>query len=295
MNFLEQLKYNWNVNSSGIKKLIYVNIAFFLSAVIVRLFYHLYGFPSVENSYVTNPILEKLVLYSSPSSLIWRPWTLFTYMFMHNGIWHIVFNMLILFFIGRIAEDFYRPSDIYKQYIIGGIAGALLFMIAFNLFPIFTSMGISVPMVGASAAVISIVVATAALVPDYEIFLWGVIRLKLKWFAIIMVGLDLVMFTNGNEGGRIAHLGGAAFGWLYATKRDWFDFDFSKVKMPKKRKAIDEKKIFRGVKNPSTSKDRKPHQMEIDAILDKISQSGYSSLSREEKEILFKASEKDHT
>lgn len=272
----------------------YVNVAFFLFAVFIKLGYHLYGFGAAENSYVTNPVLEKLVLYSAPDMLLVRPWTLITYMFMHNGLFHILFNMLVLFFIGRIAEDFYRPADIYRQYLLGGLSGALLFLLAYNIFPVFTSMGVSTPMVGASAAVIAIVVATAAWVPNYEIYLWGVVRMRLKWLALIMVGLDIVMFTNGNEGGRISHIGGAAFGLLYAYQRNWFEgFRFKFPTIRTTTKLPDEKKIFKGTGTDRNKKSRKPMQEEIDAILDKISQSGYSSLSREEKEILFRASEKD--
>lgn len=297
MNFLEKLKYDWNVNSSAIKKLIYINVAFFIVAVLCKVVYHLYGYSAAENSYFTNPILEKLVLYSAPGSLLTRPWSIVSYMFMHSGFMHILFNMLILFFIGRIAEDFYSQQDIYKQYFLGGIAGAVLFMLAYNTFPIFTRLNMSVPMIGASAAVISIVVATAAWVPNYEVFLWGVVRLKLKWLALIMVGLDIIMFTSGNEGGRISHIGGAAFGLLYSQKRNWFDFkiNWSFSDLVKRKSVIDEKKIYRGESKPQSSvkTNRKPNQDEVDAILDKISQSGYSSLSKEEKDILFRASDKD--
>lgn len=215
-----------------------------------------------------------------------------SYMFMHNGVMHVLFNMLLLFFIGRIAEDFYDKKDIYYQYFLGGITGALLFMIAFNTLPLFTKLGLSAPMVGASAAVISIVVATAAYVPDYEVFLWGLWRIKLKWLAIIMVGLDIVMFTNGNEGGRIAHLGGAAFGWFYALNRHRFPNLFQVPVLFKRKSKIDERRIYRNEKPVTKSS---PRQEEIDAILDKISHSGYNSLSRDEKETLFRASEKDPT
>lgn len=295
MNFWEQIKYNWNINSSAVKRLLIVNLAFFGLAVLVRLFYHLFGFGPELNGYVTNPLLEKLALYSSPEYLLYRPWSLITYMFMHNGLWHIVFNMLILFFIGRIAEDFYRPREIYTQYFLGGIAGALLFMLAYNIFPVFTRLGVAAPMVGASASVIALVVATAALVPDYEVMLWGIVRMKLKWLALIMVGLDIVMFTNGNEGGRIAHIGGAGMGLLFALHRNKFDIRMPQWQLLKRSKKPDERKIFKGIhrQDSNLKRSHRPHQEEIDAILDKISQSGYSSLSREEKEILFRASEKD--
>lgn len=295
MNFWQQLRYNWNINSSAVKRLLIINVAFFIVAVLVRVFYHLFGFAPELNGYVTNPILEKLALYSSPEYLLYRPWSLITYMFMHNGLWHIVFNMLILFFIGRIAEDFYRPREIYTQYFLGGIAGGALFMLAYNIFPVFTRLGVAAPMVGASASVIALVVGTAAMVPDYEVYLWGIFRLKLKWLALIMVGLDIVMFTNGNEGGRIAHIGGALMGLLFARNRNKFDFRWPRWGGLKLNGKPDERKIFKGIHHSNARKNQqnRPHQEEIDAILDKISQSGYSSLSREEKEILFRASEKD--
>jgi membrane associated rhomboid family serine protease len=295
MNFSEQLKYTWTYNASAVKRLIFINLGLFVLAVLARFVGFLMDMPPIENGYTTNPILEKLVLYSSPQSLLFRPWTLITYMFMHGGFMHILFNMLLLFFIGRIAEDFFQSTDIYKIYLLGGLIGAILFVVSYNVFPVFTRFSdIPVSLVGASGAVLALVVATAIVVPYYEIYLFGVFRIQLKWLAIIMVAFDLIFFSDGNQGGRIAHLGGAAMGLIYARNMKWFKWDLSKLKNPFKtsKSGIDERKVFRGTAQVR-GRTIKPHQDEVDAILDKIFQSGYDSLSREEKEILFRASEKE--
>lgn len=301
MNAWEKIQYEFNKGDSPIRKLIIINIAVFLIVALVGSFSHLYDTKS-------NVLFNFLAMPSWYAEFLLKPWTLFTYMFMHAGVMHILFNLLILYFIGRILVDFVPNQRFYSIYFGGGIIGGLLFLIAYNTFPIFTKLGVSSTLVGASGAITSVVVAAAVLVPNYELFLFGVFRIKLKWIALYMVIANILFFTEGNEGGKIAHIGGAIYGALFILKvqgRLHFNTSwFKKIRNPFKPKyqIIDEKQILRTKKapKPGVSKPHKafnigtsgkPGQEEIDAILDKISQSGYDSLSKEEKDMLFRASE----
>jgi len=295
MNRWDRLKYEFHKGDSPVRKLIIINVAVFAFTLILNFFAFLYNTSAQE-------LLIYFELPSWAGVFLKRPWTLFTYMFLHAGIWHLVFNMLFLYFIGRILEDFVSNKKFYTVFFGGGLLGGILYLIAYNTFPAFTSMDHWVPMLGASGAVTAVIVAAATLVPNYEIYLYGLIRMRLVWLAIILVAMDVAFFPNGNSGGRLAHLGGALFGLLYIQYiRGSIRFDLSflnRIRNPFKPRMtiIDERKIRderKGKKSkPGRRSDSKrPNQDEIDSILDKINQSGYSSLSKDEKDILFKASE----
>ncbi|MCB9245518.1 MAG: rhomboid family intramembrane serine protease [Flavobacteriales bacterium] len=296
MQWWERLKYEFNKGNSPVRKLIFINTGVFVLTLVLGFVAHLYK----SN---LNDLLRYLELPSWGGELLKRPWTLITYMFLHAGFWHLLFNMLFLYFIGRILEDFQSTQRFYTIYFGGGLAGALFYLLAYNLFPVFTSIPEPVYMLGASGAVTAIVIATATLVPQYEVYLYGIFRVKLVWLAIVIVLMDIALFPSGNEGGRLAHLGGAAFGFLYIRYLKGGLFD-SRLAMSKLRnlfrpkyQVIDEKELLKRRPNKPgrAASERvgrsKPEQDEIDSILDKINQSGYSSLTSEEKEILFKASE----
>ncbi|MBO6515251.1 MAG: rhomboid family intramembrane serine protease [Bacteroidia bacterium] len=301
MTLWERIQYEFNKNSSPIRKLILVNVAIFLLASLVFGVAQLYG--SKEQA---KQLLSILSIPSDFPSFIKKPWTLVTYMFMHSGIRHIAGNMLMLYFLGRILLDFQSNRNFYQIYFGGGLVGAGLYLLVFNLFPsIVGGAGLS-EMVGASGAVLSVVVATAVLVPNYEIFLFGAFRLKVKWIAVYLVLADILFFGNGNQGGHLAHIGGALFGGLYILYiqgRIGLNL-FRRISNPFKAKytIVDERDILRQrtVKTEKKSSNsttgrvnspHKPRQEEVDAILDKIGQSGYDSLSKEEKDLLFRASE----
>ncbi|MBI1305109.1 MAG: rhomboid family intramembrane serine protease [Bacteroidetes bacterium] len=304
MNVWESIKYEFNKDDSPIRKLVIINVAVFVLAGLASFILHLYKLD------VDFYLSKYFYLPSWFSEFITKPWTLLTYMFFHAGVMHILFNMLWLYFIGRILIDFTTNKRFYQIYFFGGLTGGVLYLLFYNVFPIFTQMPESSVMLGASGAVNAIIVATAVLVPNYEIFLFGIFRVRLKWIALFLVMMDVLLFSQGNEGGRLAHLGGAAFGALYVLQMQGrlnLNFNFlRKIRNPFKPKyqVIDESKILRNKKSPNTSGSTskstnpfnirtsgKPGQEEIDAILDKISQSGYESLSKEEKEMLFRASE----
>ena len=220
-------------------------------------------------------------------SLAEKFWTPFTYMFAHRELFHFFFNMLWLYWMGRIFEDFLNKRQFTFTYLAGGIAGAVLFIIAYNIFPAFKeTVALSPPLIGASASVMAIVVATATLLPDYSISLLFFGAVRLKFLVLVYVLLDVIGIAGLNAGGSIAHLGGALFGFIF-IKQLQAGHDWSKI--------FDRKKRLRVIKNDTRSKQASsvPDQEVIDNILDKISRSGYDSLTKKEKEQLFKASNKE--
>jgi len=234
-----------------------------------------------------SPVADRITLILSvPSTLSDIPsrfWTIFTYMFVQREFFHILFNMLWLFWMGQIFMDFLNKRQFFFTYAAGGILGALTYLIAYNTIPVFSN--VSSYLLGSSASVMAIVVATATLVPDYtlRLLLFGIV--KLKYLAIAYFVLDIIGMGGGNPGGSIAHIGGAVAGFVFIKQlqsgRDLSNFLKRKPKL-------------KVVKNNSGSSkyNSEPDQETIDNILDKLSKSGYDSLTKTEKEQLFKASKK---
>jgi len=280
---------SYNKGNNAIRKLIFINIAVFVITSIL-------GNLPFES---TRAIVKALSLPHLFSDFIYQPWSLFTYIFLHGSIWHILSNMLFLYFIGSIFRDLAGNKHIFRNFIWGGIAGGVLYLLIFNILPNYAGMLSSMHMVGASGGVTAVIVAAAVFTPEYELRLFGVVSIKLKWIAIIKVLLDLIGFGNGNnDGGQLAHLGGAAFGYLYVK---WMQGvivlpDLTGIFRVKRRVSKPERKFKvqynkdPNFSNKPSAKSVTPSQREIDLILDKISQSGYDSLSKREKELLFKAS-----
>ncbi len=272
-------------------QLIYVNGAVFLLMMVLRVLFYLTG--SIDTY---NLVSHYLTLPASPKLLLFRPWTIITHMFVHDGFLHVLFNMMWLYFGGSLFLTFHDSKKLLSTYLLGGFSGALLFILAMNLLPIFKdSIAFAV---GASAAVLAIVVAVATTAPNYVVRLVLIGPVKLKYVAIVSVLLDVLLIPQGNAGGHIAHLGGAFFGFLSASQlkqgRD-LTVDFLKPffwlrdGLPKRKQKI---KVVHST--PKSDYDynaaKASKQEQIDAILDKIKRSGYDSLSKKEKEILFKAS-----
>lgn len=220
-------------------------------------------------------------------SLALKFWTVLTYMFGHRGFLHILFNMLWLYWMGRIFLDFLNKRQFTFAYLAGGLSGALFFILAYNLFPAFKDdVQFSPPLLGASASVMAIVVATATLLPDYTIGLLLLGPVRLKYIAIVYILLDIFGIAGGNPGGSIAHLGGALLGFIY-IKQLRSGNDWSKLFQKRRKLTV----VQKG--NPSAQRTQLTDQDVIDQILDKISRSGYESLSKKEKEQLFNASKKE--
>lgn len=227
-----------------------------------------------------------------------QPWSVFTYIFLHAGFWHLLTNMLWLFFIGSILEDMTGKKHVWRLFIGGGIAGALLFMLLNNTLGIGGEMA---RMVGASGGVTAVIVGTAVMFPSYRVMLFGILPIELRWIAVFRVVLDLLGASGPiNQGGYICHLGGAAFGLLYMmhTKGTWHipgvdtlaDF-IKRLFSGKKSKPMRSARVSINQGRSSFSQKTSVTQEEIDRILDKINETGYDSLTKQEKDKLFKAGE----
>ena len=277
-------------------QLIYINVGVFvlttLTEVILQLFNRSLG-----------GMFEWLELPASLSRFIVQPWSILTYMFMHAGVLHILFNMLWLYWFGALFLNFFSAKHLRGVYILGGICGGILYMAAYNIFPYFQPMTEYSFMRGASASVLAIVAATAYREPNYPIrlFLFGTIRLK--YLALIVVGMDLLFITASNERRHIAPLGGVLAGLWFAASlskgtdiTSWinkfldsiislFSFKPRKPKM-KVHYGTDKQKDY------NYNARKKAQSDEIDRILDKLKKSGYESLTTEEKKSLFDASKR---
>lgn len=247
-------------------------------------------------------ILDYLALPASPDLLIYRPWTLITYMFLHTSFWHILFNMLWLYWFGKIFTQYLSQRQLLVTYLVGGIAGGLLYILAYNLLPVFANDLVLARALGASASVMAIVTAISFYVPNFTINLIFLGRVKIFYLALALFVLDFFMIRHGNAGGHIAHIGGAIYGFFYVYylrkgrdlsrifprfrgKADWQN----RVRRKRKTKT---NKASRPKSDDDFNRERAQKQKRIDHILDKISRSGYDSLTKEEKELLFNQSNK---
>ena len=289
------LKGNNNLN-----KLLVINVFVFLLMGILLLLSYLFQSPSF--SFFISELQNKLALPATFSDFIVQPWSLFTYMFMHSStdIFHIIFNMLWLYWMGGLLQEYLGTKKLLQIYIWGGISGGIMFLLSYNLIPVFADTTyFKTSVVGASGAVLAVMTAIATLIPSYELrlFLFG--RVQLKWIAIFMIAIDFLMIRGSNAGGHITHLGGALFGFLfvYHLKNRTIVGDFIIAISKKTKSVFSFKKKPKVVLRKSTTvyykyemEDEEPNQEIVDEILDKISQSGYGSLTDKEKNILFKAS-----
>jgi len=289
MKMLQDIKAYFH-NADGLYRLLLINISVFLLLKLLKLVMFLSGADSLTLIGLTD-------LFAMPSniqSLLYKPWTILSYMFIHEGFFHILFNMLILYWLGKIFCEYLGSKKIVPVYILGGIAGALVYVIAYNIFPAFSGSVHYSKLIGASAGVIAVMVAIATLAPNYSIHLLFFGAVKLKYVAGFSILLYIISIPDGNAGGNIAHLGGALLGFAYTKLLQqgtniglWIEWlaDYIMGKKPVRMKVV--KKSAAKQYHGGTVKQR---EVAIDNILEKISKSGYSSLSSEEKEILFKAS-----
>lgn len=274
-------------------RLILINCVVFVFVELVGVFLMLFNVPY-------NPVASYLSLPSSFDRLIYQPWSLVTYMFMHGGIFHILFNMLWLYWFGRLFLNFYSSKHMRGLYVLGGLCGGLLYMVSYNVFPYFENSREISMLVGASASVLAIVVATAVREPDYPVRFMLIGTVRLKYVALFMVLSDLLFMSAGNAGGHIAHLGGAAAGFWFSvglsegndpTKwiNDVMDFFSGRLKMPKRKPRMNVHYGGRQQQYDYNAR-KKADEDEINRILEKLRKSGYGSLSENEKKKLFDAS-----
>lgn len=269
------------------EKLIIINTAVFIvNALVVFLFQLPIDF-----------IMGWFELPKGFDDFIIQPWSLITYSFFHGSFMHLFWNMILLFFVGRFFLMVHPTKRFLSLYILGAMAGGLLFLLSYNIFPVFS--GVNSSLIGASAAVMAVMIFVCTSMPYQEVKLFFILNVKLWHIGAVLVLLDLVSLPFSNSGGHLAHLGGALLGYVYAKKLQngddigrgiYFIMEgvsswFSKSKKAPMRTVYRSKKSQRG----SATSDISDHQKKVDVILDKISKSGYESLSKEEKDFLFNA------
>lgn len=287
--------------SDIVGKFILVNVLLYVLLLFIGVFSVLFNAGGLSAE-----VLSFFELPASLGRLAVRPWTVLTYMFVHAGLWHILWNMLALYFFGKIFLSFYSVRHFVGIYILGGLSGALFFVLSYNLFPYFGPFLPFSRLVGASAAVLAIVVAAAVRSPQYRINLLLIGSVKLSTFAIVIVALSFLMLSGDNAGGNFAHLGGAFAGWLAADMLnrgkditlvvnkpiDWVSSLFDRLREPRRKKAkFTYTRSGRSADYEYNAR-KKADEAEIDRILEKVKRGGYASLSEEEKKRLFEASSK---
>jgi len=302
--FLDEFKNAFNKPDNGLIQIILINLVVFVGLIIIRVLLTFSG-----GSDVYAQVMQWLMLPASVSEFLTKPWTIITYFFLHERFFHILFNLLFLYWFGKIIKEYLGGSKVVSLYVLGGLAGGIFYIIIYNTIPFFAERVETSMMLGASAGVFAVVVGAATFMPNYTILLMFIGPVRIKYIAIFYVILAFAQSTGTNAGGELAHLGGAALGFIYMKQlqqgTDWgkwlhstFDFFKSffksqpKVKVSYRKEAKSKKSSGRQKSTVSSSAPDSASQEEIDSILDKISHSGYESLSKEEKQKLFNASKK---
>ncbi|MBC6366419.1 rhomboid family intramembrane serine protease [Algoriphagus sp. AK58] len=308
-SFWDNLKNAFTRGDNSLYKLIAINILVFFVVLIVRVFMTISGFGEWYQAG-----LKYLMMPASLPKLATQPWTIFTYMFLHEGLFHILFNMLFLYWFGLLIHQYLGSRKLANLYILGGIFGAVFYVLIYNLAPYFSASVDSSMMLGASAGVFAVVVGAATLTPNTTFFLLLLGPVKIVYIAAFYVILSFANSIGANAGGEIAHLGGALLGYLYIVQlrkgtdlglpvqkvgmffENLFSGRKSKVKVTyRKAKTTSSGGSYGGFKssaNTDTPKKESITQDEIDRILDKIAEKGYDGLTGEEKRKLFEFSKK---
>jgi membrane associated rhomboid family serine protease len=293
----------FNFSGNSLFTLIAINLLVFVGLQMMNLVYFFVNGKDAGGIMFNDQVMDLFVLPSDANTLLFRPWTLVTYMFTHFGFLHIFANMLWLWAFGSILKDLSGDKHIVPVYIYGGLAGGLAFVLSYNLFPAFQNAVQYSSLLGASAGAMCIAVAATTLSPTYRIYpmLWGGIPLWILTGLYLII--DIATIPNSNPGGRISHLAGALMGFIFIMflKRNkdigawinnffyWVNNLFNPNK-PKRGKVI-KSELFYKSKGEPYKKTPNLTQQRIDNILDKINHKGYSSLTEEEKELLKKAGE----
>ena len=295
-NFISELKDRFNRGNICLQ-FIYINVGIFVVTTLISVFLLLFNWDATS-------WLNYLELPAWMPQFWAQPWSVFTYMFLHAGILHLLFNVLWLYWFGQLFLSFFSARHFRGLYILGGLCGGLLYLLAYNVFPYFKAYIYGSYLLGASASVLAIVVATAVRQPEFRVNFLLVGSVRLKYVALFMVVTDLLFVTSNNAGGHIAHLGGALAGWWFAaglrkgtdtTKWinnviDWLQGGW-KIKRTSKKPKM---KVHYGGRTSDYEYNarKKEQDDEVDRILDKLKKSGYSSLTTEEKKRLFDASKR---
>jgi len=301
MSLTQDIRDAFSRRDNALNQLIIINALVFVVVYVLlqSILFLMYG----KDNPAINLVMRQLELSSSLPVLLRHPWTILTYAFLHNGFLHIIFNMLNLYWFGQLIREYLGDRRLVSLYILGALAGAVLFLLAYNLVPVLQPY-VGQPVVGASAAVTAIIVAAATLLPDYTFMLILLGPVKIKWIAVVVVIISIAGINGGNPGGEISHLGGALLGFIFVKQlkagRDmgapvqavgnWVGRLFARESPMKvtHRATVATGRSATGTAAKAASA---THPDEVDNILDKISRSGYESLSKEEKQKLFRASQ----
>lgn len=279
---------------SALIRLIYINIGLFLALKIINVLLVLTG----QNHQFYDILVEYIGVPADAQYLIYRPWTLITYMFTQFDFFHLLFNMLWLYWFGTFFLNYFSEKKLTGVYLLGGLSGALLYILAYNTIPYFETTRFSSWAIGASASVMAIVFAVCTYLPNEKIYIFLIGPVKLINLAIFTAIIDIISIPSSNAGGHIAHLGGALFGYIFIRfikrNRDItkvpvnFFGKIGKLFVPRKNMKVKYKRNVSEMNDREYNEYKKERDERINRILDKISRSGYESLTREEKEILFK-------
>ncbi|MFK8061470.1 MAG: rhomboid family intramembrane serine protease [Polaribacter sp.] len=284
MSFLNDIKSKYKTGNI-VEKLIYINLGVFVLSLLLSVIFGLY---KSNGDFIFNWFALEYYF----SSFLSKPWTIITYGFLHAGFIHILFNLIALYFVGNLFIEYFTQKQLLSFYILGTLFGGILFILSHNYFPLFESG--SPPLVGASAGISAIFIGITTYLPNYQLKIRFIGFIKLWHLAAIWVGFDVLGLIGLNAGGHFAHLGGAFFGFLYVSQAankeikiwDKIMSFFTLKKKPLKTVYKSNKKSAKTPQNTSLN------QKQIDGILDKISKSGYDTLTKEEKEFLFKQGKK---
>jgi membrane associated rhomboid family serine protease len=294
---LDDFKGAFSKPNNGLIQIILINVFVFLLMIVLRVVLSLAESPE---TYLM--IKQQLIIPPRIGDFIYRPWTLFTYFFLHEEIFHILFNMLFLYWFGKLVDEYLGNRRLINLYIMGGLAGGILYLLMYNLIPYYQLRSGFAGMLGASGAVYAVVVGAATLMPNYTFFMFLLGPVRIKYIAAFFLILSFASSVGANAGGNLAHLGGALLGFVFIRQlKRGNDLGKPLTNLSEGFKGMFRRKPKMKVTynkrtgNPAVGGQpySAPNQDEIDAILDKISKSGYESLTKEEKQKLFRASQKN--
>lgn len=298
-SLINEFKMAWKKPDNALVQIILINLTVFILLNITRVILSISG---NEEIYVW--IINQIALPSNITTFLLKPWTIVTYFFTHERFFHILFNMLFFYWFGKIIYEFLGNNKLINLYVLGGLIGGFLFILIYNLVPFYSErVQISI-LIGASAGVFAVVVGSATYMPNYTFFLLFLGPVKIKYIAIFYVLLSFFNIDGSNAGGELSHLGGAVIGFFYIQQlKKGNDFGEPIIKFiafvknlfkpsPKVRVSYKSKEKKSEKKKSDFQPRSDVEQDEIDAILDKISEGGYESLTKEEKQKLFDASKK---
>jgi membrane associated rhomboid family serine protease len=262
-----------------VEKLIYIHIGVFVITSLLAVF---------SRQHESNIIIQWFSLNSDFDFFITKPWTIISYGFLHADFLHILFNSIVLYYFGNLFIQYFTQKQLLTFFLLGTLAGGFIFLLGYSYLPFLSNQ--IVPLVGASAGVSAIIIGIATYMPNYQLKLRLIGFVKLWHLAAFYIFLDVLQLSGNNAGGHLAHLGGALFGFLYVNQASTTKINvWSKITsfFVAKKKPL--KTVYKSKKKNSKKEANTTYkQQKINVILDKISKSGYDTLSKDEKDFLFK-------